>query len=474
MKKHFYHWSKSRIGILTVSVFVCSVVNAQSKHNDVSEDVITAGNVLKGIEIQRTKEWAITTLEDAVTNDSSAYAMNVLGIAHMSGIGVEKDMAKAMTLLTMAGNKGFADAYNNLGMIYKYARNGVTQDFTVAFDFFMRGANDGSVMCMYDAGYMLYKGLGCRQDYARAAELFKDAANCNHSPSLYMLGLCYRNGYGVERDLALADNCLHAAASLNFTPAMEELERPYPENHLDDDYMESSSFTYLPDSIPEIYTDMNDYSLANGSFRGFIIMYDWSGKHLLGEKPAFMTLENKDGRNFTGMLTLGNDSVPFKAELSDDGWLKFSQGSIKLNERYTIGKKVAYRIDEAALNVWKGKISGRLCLYSLKQKEPERPMYIELVECDSDNVSSSGVKEYITVSPNPFVYSIDLAFNLAADADAKVNIFDTFSKMVYSRSIGHLEAGCNKVTISPALTSGSYVLNVIAGKQVFSTVIVKK
>lgn len=237
MKTDFRCINMSKLSILVMACALSlGTTCMQASVKIPPEDIKHAVRILKNIDTDQSKDWAISLLRKAADNDTLAYAMNTLGLAYMAGAGVEQDSAQAVAWLEKAGAHGYSEAYHNLGMMYKDG-GGVAQNFAKAYDAFRRGAENGSVVCKYDEGFMLYKGLGCGQDYIRAARLFDDAiSKIEHTPSMYMLGLCYRNGYGVPRDSARAGQLLDRAAMLSFGPAMEELRRSRPENYLGEMY----------------------------------------------------------------------------------------------------------------------------------------------------------------------------------------------------------------------------------------------
>jgi len=250
------------------------------------EDIRLAANILKGIDDSKDKTWAIGVIRNAAENDSNAYAMNVLGIACLHGIEMDENRESAIKWLEKAGQKGYKNAYHNLGMMFK---DGVPQDFEKACYYFKLGVEAGAYMCYYDLGYMFYKGLGCEQDYTRAAELFGLGVNKDHSPCLYMLGLCYRNGYGVDQDLAKAQFFLNRAAGLSYSRAIEEMKREQPENNwtpldLDVDGVE------IPASMPDIEPFITDCDGIEGNYRGVLVTYDWSGENVIDEKPLSIYL----------------------------------------------------------------------------------------------------------------------------------------------------------------------------------------
>ena len=208
----------------------------------------------------------------------------------------------------------------------------------------------------------------------------------------------------------------------------------------------------------------------------FLVMYDWSGRFILGEKPVTLSMVN-DGKNMSGTLTLAADTVPFRASVMADGKIYFTDGGVKLNERYTVGSKVPYRMDTAELDVWQDRIAGRLALYSLKHNEPERPMYIELVRGNAvagNETDENARYTRVTATPNPFATQFDVAFELQESCRAKLKLYDVFGKLAYSHDFGKLEAGSHTETISPNVIDGTYVLNVTVGSRTLRTIIVKK
>ena len=440
-----------------------------------NDEVMHAVGVLKGIYQDYTKEKAVSILLNAAENDTVAYAMNALGLAYMEGIGTEQNAEKAISWLKKAGENGYCDAYHNLGVIYKLGKCGEKQNFTAAYNAFIKGAEAGSDACRYGAGFMLYKGLGCAQDYGKAMELFQTASDNGNVYATYMLGLCYRNGYGTAQDEEQGMELLNQAATLGYSAAIEEMSRKNPENYLSGIIVSDSAFTDIPASMPEIKADVNDTTLLRGKYSGCVVMYDWSGRHVLGEKPVCMSV-SRTGEEISGYLLLGIDSVPFKADITAEGSLKFKKSYVSLKERYTFNGKVQYRLDSADLDIWNDRIRGRLSLYSLSQREPERPMFMELYrgaygKTDNDNTCANG---YIAIAPNPFDSQFDAIFELREKATATARVFDKFGVLIWQQSLGTFEAGKHKVTLSPDIRPGYHVLNISAGKQVLRTIIVKK
>ncbi len=455
-------------GIATAILTVClAPAHAGAERND--KDVMHAVGVLKGIYNDCTKEKATSMVIEAAEKDSAAYVMNVLGLLYAEGIGTVKDGEKAVFWLNKAGERGFPDAFHNLGTIFKLGKCGMRQDFPTACRIFQKGADAGSPTCMYDMGFMRYKGLGCHQSYPDAMCLFEAAADSGNVYALYMLGLCYRNGYGTQQDEEKGMELLEKAAMLGYSAALEEVRRSSPENCLTDIYATDNTGT---SQMPRIHTDVNDTTLLRGHYRGSVVTYDWSGQFVVGEKPAVMEVE-RNGDNILGYIRLGGDSIPFKAEMTAEGALKFKKSYAHLPERYATCGKVRYRLDCADLDIWSDRICGTLALYSLPQREPERPMYMELYRYDSK--SATDTYGHISVTPCPFESQFDAIFELPEKASATVRIFNKAGLPVWKQELGTLETGKHRIRLSPTLTDGGYyVLNIAAGKQVLRAIIVKK
>ncbi|MGM9712046.1 MAG: tetratricopeptide repeat protein, partial [Prevotella sp.] len=430
MEKTIRLLSKCCIAAFMMLVYVVGAFADNTRAGN--DEVMHAVGVLKGIYQDYTKEKAVSILLNAAENDTVAYAMNALGLAYMEGIGTEQNAEKAISWLKKAGENGYCDAYHNLGVIYKLGKCGEKQNFTAAYNAFIKGAEAGSDACRYGAGFMLYKGLGCAQDYGKAMELFQTASDNGNVYATYMLGLCYRNGYGTAQDEEQGMELLNQAATLGYSAAIEEMSRKNPENYLSGIIVSDSAFTDIPASMPEIKADVNDTTLLRGKYSGCVVMYDWSGRHVLGEKPVCMSV-SRTGEEISGYLLLGTDSVPFKADITAEGSLKFKKSYVSLKERYTFNGKVQYRLDSADLDIWNDRIRGRLSLYSLSQREPERPMFMELYrgaygKTDNDNACADG---YIAIAPNPFDSQFDAIFELRENATATARVFDKFGVLIW-------------------------------------------
>lgn len=461
--------------IAAILVLTTSMCYAQKVS---SVELMDALYTLKGLNDHMSKKDALRLLQTEADKGNS-FVMNAVGVAYMHGIGANVDSSKAVYYLDKAGETGNPEAYHNLGMMYKDAHAGVKQNFSKADYWFDKGVERGSVMCCYDLGFMKYKGLGCNQDYKKALDLFQNAADRDIPQALYMLGLCYRNGYGVEQDMDRASFYLERASKLGYYDAIVELKRENPENYLNESVSDSITKKAIPYEMPEINIAVNDTSGIAGMYKGYVAMYDWSGKYILGEKPVALQLsKNKD--NVTGIFTINNQNVSLRGTIDADGNIKFDDNNLKLAERYATADEVDYRLERAQVEVWPNTISGEIRLYSKLLREPERPMYIELEKAGARNNSSVAIEKekadsYIAVAPNPFVDTFNARFELAEDANnVQARFFNSMGTLEQVINLGNLPKGKHVVKLSPVLRNGMYVLNIKAGNHVKRTIITKK
>jgi hypothetical protein len=432
-----------------------------------------AVDVLKGKDKTRDKSWAFQLLSESQIYERDAFVQNVLGIAYLHGLGTTPDTTRAIVCFEEAGVLGYTPAYHNLGMLYKYAPRD-RQDFRKAYDAFAAGAEAEDPSCCYDCGFMKYKGLGCKQDYAGSIDMFEKAAVFDHAPSLYMLGLCYRNGYGVEADTAIANFYLRQSADLGFPDAMEELLTEKPENHGAVNYATSDATISYPDEMPFIEPFLPlDSKVMTGSYQGLLVTYDWSGKSVISEKPLHVDMVVARD-TASGLWIQGTDTLSFSASIGEEGDFRFVESEKDLFDRYSPSFTSKYRFEKVDMNYCRGYVTGQLRLYSLDEREPDRPMYVCLRKSDASG-SGYGEDEFskIVAYSDPYSDRITLKFELSESVPSvQVLIYNRMSLNVGSFKYGAMDAGVNSLTFSPNLSDGYYVIYVQAGKQKFQAVIV--
>ena len=453
--------------ILVLLILAPVIVRADGQKDNITLAIKT----LKGYKTTLTSDEAVSLLEQESIEFSNIKAMNALGVSYSTGIGTEYNFDKAVRWFLSAASLGSIESYHNLGILYKNSKDRAKQNFMEACRYFKMGADSGSIICNYNYGFMLYKGLGCKQDYLEAIKYFKISALRMHAPSLYMLGLCYRNGYGVAVDLEKAKKYLLSSAKLGYKDAMDELKRKNPENRGSDN---SYTDINIPATMPEIDGGITSPNLLLGNHSGVLIVYDWSGKNVIKEMPVSFSLSLKNDSAY-GEMFLNNQKVLVSAQVSTNGALKLKNSKIYLNEYYSGVAPIEYQIDHLCFEQLGNRICGKLALYSMELREPERPMYIEIFQNSVSTTQVDNSETSIFVNPNPFDSEFIATFKSDVDIpSAEVRIFNQSGVLVFRQNIGALNCGINKVHLSPNLESGLYVLNIQTTNKTLKTLINKK
>ena len=137
-------------------------------------------------------------LEKALNGD--AESQTTLGLCFFSGSdGFPLDYSKAFEWFTKAAEQGHAFAQNNIGLCYYYGE-GVLQDYSKSFEWFEKGAEQGNEFAQINLGNCYYYGEGAKQDYTKAVEWYIKAAEQGNPEAQYQLGVCYIGGYGITQD----------------------------------------------------------------------------------------------------------------------------------------------------------------------------------------------------------------------------------------------------------------------------------
>lgn len=399
-------------------------------------------------------------------------AMNGLGLMYLQGHEMKADSTKAIEWLTKAGEAGYVRAWQNLGIMYFYAHCGVKQNFEKAFHYFNTGVEAGGIGALYDAGYMLYKGLGCQQDYKKAISYFVKGAGKEHAPCMYMLGLCYRNGYGVKMNEAEANYWLTEAEKHGYTLASDELEAEKPENSLEGTIINTPNAIDVPATFARTRAIQKDLDL-NGIYQGVLVTYDWSGQHIINEKPLQLSLQT-DGNIVQGEWLTDTDTLWVNATFKN-GTLHFENTQIHSTDHYFPEEPVLYKFTDAEIQAVASSLTGNIRMYSPQIMEPQRPMYLSLHKVETTGIDETGQnKQNMKAYPNPFSDKLNLAFTLSETTNVKLAIYDYSGRNVHMTELGTLQIGEQRLSLTPNITQGVYIVKVFAGKQTFQTIVVKK
>lgn len=421
----------------------------------------------------------------------SAKDANAIGMCYYLGLGVAADESMAMQWFTQAGNKGYTKGWYNLGMMYKYG-NGVTQDYEKAYVFFSRAAAAGDPSGLYAQGFMLYKGLGCLQDYSKAYTLFRKGAAAGSPSCMYFTGLCLRNGYGVTKNGDNALYWLRRAAIQNYTLASEELATAGPENNnAADGILQKIKTIQLNGSSPfNQYQPIPHSMPANdvaGTYKGFLVRYDWSGRYIVQSATLNVTLNYDNGR-LTGLWEeTGSNSITLNAQLTSRALL-FADMQYTHADHYDAASPRHYNFENASLQLVKkgdsAYLYGNVSQFSPDTREPEKPIYIALVRTvdpKKSNPASSILLSDLNITagklqayPNPFDNYFTVDFDLKESCRVQTLLYAQDGKLVYSGPAAQLEAGAYRLPVKANLPPGSYIVKLVYGKNMRTAVMIKQ
>ena len=123
--------------------------------------------------------------------------------AAQDGIGLVNDFlgnsAEAVKWYTLAADRGFADAQNNLGVCYENG-NGVAKSYAEAVKWYKLAAEQGDSIAQNNLGVCYANGEGVEQNYEEAVKWYRLAAEQGDSNAQFNLGWCYENGNGAKQN----------------------------------------------------------------------------------------------------------------------------------------------------------------------------------------------------------------------------------------------------------------------------------
>lgn len=136
----------------------------------------------------------------------------------------KKDYTGAFPKYLKAAQMGLPVAMFNLGYAYQHGQ-GTPADGSKAFYWISRSAELGCVEGISQLGYLYQYGIGTKVDYQKAAEWFRKGESKNYAVAINNLGYLYECGMGVAQDKKLAMEYYKRAADLGYASAKERYER---------------------------------------------------------------------------------------------------------------------------------------------------------------------------------------------------------------------------------------------------------
>lgn len=161
-----------------------------------------------------------------------AHSMRVLAGKYYSGHGCEKDIPTAINWYKKSLDKGDMEAGFKLGDIYL---SGIDEiDSEVAVEYYekaikLRPQNNSTQEEIYikrvlKIANLYYHGEKVEMNDKRANELYHIAAEYGETEAYHMLGMQYYNGYGVDEDEEVGIYWFRKAASEGYSPSIRFLD----------------------------------------------------------------------------------------------------------------------------------------------------------------------------------------------------------------------------------------------------------
>ncbi len=156
----------------------------------------------------------------------SVFSNMLIAECFSSGIGVKKDMAKAMPYLTRAAKKNSVEAQRELALTLLNSKKAME-----AAPWFKKGSENGDATCTFYYGKMLVEGKGVKQDKKGGANYLLKAAEAGFPQAMFYVGNCYMNGDGLTRNAEQAVKWYKLAAGKGVHQAQWDLAQCYREGN---------------------------------------------------------------------------------------------------------------------------------------------------------------------------------------------------------------------------------------------------
>ncbi|MBE0405863.1 tetratricopeptide repeat protein [Psychrobacter sp. AOP22-C1-22] len=156
---------------------------------------------------------------EKAADQENAQAINLLGVVHFTGCGVDKDYKKAEEYFLLANDKGSKQAKVNLGELYREGGFGIEQNYDKALYWYQLGIADEPARA-YNGLSLVYIDQG---KYEQAYEYVVQAADLEYTEAQYNLGYYYDSGTFVEQDNEKAKYWYEKAAEKGWAAAKRNL-----------------------------------------------------------------------------------------------------------------------------------------------------------------------------------------------------------------------------------------------------------
>jgi hypothetical protein len=263
-----------------------------------------------------------------------------------------------------------------------------------------------------------------------------------------------------------------------------ELQMPTPENSNDsaaNALLQQLNNAALPSkNVLNQYNKIQPYlpatNIIAGEYNGWLLQYDWSGTHIVMNKKLQLNIE-ADDHNISGQWIEDEaDTAILKGSIQSDSIL-FNNTKYQRKDHYATVKPITYNFQNAKLNLVQTAdsvfIAGNIEMYSPVRGEPSKPMFVVLSRKREPDSILNALK--LNAFPNPSINVLNAVFTLPTASKVEIKLYNLNGTIIYHNNAGLLEAGSYSLPIPVQnMPSGTYILNLIYGKQSKSVKVVKQ
>ncbi len=176
-------------------------------------------------------------------------AINTIGLCYKNGIGVKKDLKKALKYFEKAGKEQYAYSFNNLGKYYEEIK-----EYKKAFKYYIKSADLGESWAANKIGEMYREGKGIKKDLINAFKYYKISEDTSYKE------ICWYSKYNLAKYFYL-----HGSAIANIEKNEEKAIKMFTD---------ASNHGIIYASIELLYIYCEKYKQTNDTtYKGLMLEY---------------------------------------------------------------------------------------------------------------------------------------------------------------------------------------------------------
>ncbi|MDB5555913.1 MAG: caspase domain protein [Rhizobium sp.] len=174
------------------AIDVCTRASEEDPRDSMLYNMVGRAN-----DMDRNYEQARRWYQKAVDLGNS-YAYTNMSWLAIYGNGEQQDMQKGLRMMERAANAGNSYAQASLGWIYREGYGGISKNYKVAFDWYLKAAQQDYANAQASVGWLYREGLGVERDYAKSLDFYRKAAVQGDINAMGSVGYALQNGFGTE------------------------------------------------------------------------------------------------------------------------------------------------------------------------------------------------------------------------------------------------------------------------------------